>query len=175
MSTVNTLIAFSIIRMLVTPFEETDAFKFGIIDKNGKPLKKMKDLSSSQERDSYSPLHRLVFNLKKLLAKIPGGNSKLASLAAALWLVKENYQSRTSIKEEELLEVIDLIESKNLCLVEEEIAINEFLEEEGGAIVNAVGATGAQVALDEPVIKAGAAKKKKTLQMFKRKDMENIK
>lgn len=175
MSTVDNLIAFRVLHMLVTPFEDTDAFRFGIIDKDGHPLKKVKDLDSSEQRDSYTALHRLVFNLKKLLAKVPGGKSRLASMVAAYWLIKENYKSRTSIKEEELLEVIDLIESKNLCLVEEEVDINKFLEEEGGAIVNAVGATGAQVALDEPVIKAGAAKKKKTLQMFKRKDMENIK
>jgi len=44
---IDNLLAFRILYMLVTPFEDTAAFKFGIIDKNGVPLKKMKDLTTS--------------------------------------------------------------------------------------------------------------------------------
>ena len=33
--------------------------------------------------------HRLVFNIKKLINKVPGGKSKIASYATALFLVKE--------------------------------------------------------------------------------------
>lgn len=153
MSMIDNLIAFRVLYMLVTPFDKTDAFKLGIIDKDGKALKKVKDFKSSAERDAYTALHRLVFNLKKLLAKVPGGSSQLASIVAAYWLIKENYASRTTVKYEELLEVIDLIESKNIVLVEEELTIRKFLEkvdEEG--IVNVVG-NGAAVALDEPVVK----------------------
>ena len=47
MSTTDNLIAFKILHMLVTPFENTDAYKFGIIDKDGHPLRKLKDLSST--------------------------------------------------------------------------------------------------------------------------------
>ena len=74
------------LRLLTTKFEDTTAFKLGLIDKDGKKIKKPE---SSEERSAYNTFHRLVFNLKKLLAKVPGGSSKLASYAAALFLIKE--------------------------------------------------------------------------------------
>lgn len=162
-STIDNLIAFRVLYMLVTPFESTDAFKYGIIDKNGNALKKVKDLTKSEEKSSYTALHRLVFNLKKLLAKVPGGKSQFASIMAAYWLIKENVNSKSTIQMEELESLIDLIESKELHLVEEEIELNSFLaKNEDVAIANAIGSTGEKVALDQPVIK----KKKKYI--FKR-------
>jgi hypothetical protein len=74
------------LRLLTTKFEDTTAFKLGLIDKEGK---KLKSPETSDERSAYNMFHRLVFNLKKLLAKVPGGSSKLASYAAALFLIKE--------------------------------------------------------------------------------------
>ena len=73
--------------MLVTPFEQTDAYKMGIIDKNGKVLRKAKTLTTGKEKDSYTLLHRFVFNLKRLVNLIPGGKSKLGTYAAALGLL----------------------------------------------------------------------------------------
>ena len=81
---------FRFLKMLTTPFDETDAFKLGIIDKDGMRIKSKK-VESSGEQSAYSSFHRLVFNIKKLLAKAPGGSSKLASYAAALFLLKENF------------------------------------------------------------------------------------
>lgn len=151
MSMLDNLLAFRILYMLVTPFEKTDAYKFGIIDKDGNPLKKTKDLKNSTEKDSYTNLHRLVFSLKRLLGKLPGGQSQLASIAAAYWLIKESYGSRTVVKQEELVSLIDLIEEKKLVLVEEEILIEKFLKlVEDGAIANV---TGAATSTNEPAIK----------------------
>jgi hypothetical protein len=56
---VDNLIAFKILYMLVTPFEDTPAYKLGVIDKNGNPLKKIKDMDQ-EERNNYDMLHRLV-------------------------------------------------------------------------------------------------------------------
>lgn len=138
---IDNALAFRILYMLVTSFEDTSAYKLGIIDKQGKPLKKSKDLKTSAERDSYTNLDRLVFSLKKLLAKVPGGSSKLASLVAAYWLIKESYHKRTVIKEQELMSLIDLIEENKLTLVEEEILIEKFIElVEDGTIANVAGA-----------------------------------
>jgi hypothetical protein len=75
--------------MLVQPFEETIAFRLGIIDKNGNEIKKMADLNTTQERDAYTLLHRLVFRIKKIVNKVPIENKKLVSLAAAYSLVRE--------------------------------------------------------------------------------------
>lgn len=157
MSSLDNLIAYRILYMLVTPFEKTDAYRFGIIDKDGNPLKKSKDLNSTIEKDSYNALTRLVFSLKRLLAKVPGGKSKLASLVAAYWLVKESHGTRTAIREEELTSLIDLIEEKKLTLVEEEITIEKFISmmEDGGMAggLTSTNVTGSAVATNEPVVK----------------------
>ena len=151
MSTLDNLLAFRILYMLVTPFDKTDAYKFGIIDKDGNPLKKSKDLKTSEEKDSYTNLTRLVFSLKRLLAKVPGGSSQLASIVAAYWLIKESHNKRTVIREEELLSLIALIEEKKLTLVEDEILIEKFITMmEDGAIANV---TGAATSTDQAAVK----------------------
>ena len=71
------------------PFESTNAFKLGIIDKDGKYLKKQRDLKTSEEKLASNIFTRLVWNIKKLLGKLPFGKTKLASLATALVLIKE--------------------------------------------------------------------------------------
>lgn len=76
--------------MLVTPFKDTDAYRLGIIDANGKELKKMSSLNSVDEKDAYSILHRMVFRLKRIIEKVPVENKKLVSFAAALSLIKEH-------------------------------------------------------------------------------------
>ena len=77
------------LRLLTTKFEDTTAFKLGVIDQDGKKLKKPQ---TSEEKSAYNTFHRLVFNLKKLLAKVPGGSSKFASYAAAFFLIKEKLE-----------------------------------------------------------------------------------
>lgn len=155
MSTVDNLLAFRILYMLVTPFEKTDAYKFGIIDKDGNPLKKSKDLKTGEEKDSYTNLTRLVFSLKRLLGKIPGGKSQLASIVAAYWLIKESTGKRTVIREEELLSMIDLIEEKQLTLVEEEILVEKFIAmmEDGGAAGGIANTAGAATATDQAAVR----------------------
>jgi len=85
---------FRFLALLVTPFEKTKAFETGIIDEKGKRIKRP-PFSSMDDRDNYSryytPFIRLVFNIKKLMAKAPGGSSRIASYAAALYLIKENF------------------------------------------------------------------------------------
>lgn len=139
---IDNIIAFKILYMLVTPVEKTDAFKLGIVDANGKQLKKMKELKTSEEKDAYTNLTKLVFNLKKLLAKVPGGSSQFASLLAAYWLIKESYTKDTSVTIEDLVEISSSIEN-GVTFVEEELEIEQFLstlEEEGAAIANSAGA-----------------------------------
>jgi hypothetical protein len=151
MSTTDDLLAFKILYMLVTPFEKTDAYKFGIIDKDGNSLKKSKELKTSEEKNSYTNLTRLVFSLKRLLAKVPGGKSQFASIVAAYWLIKESNQKRTVIREEELMSLIDLIEEKKLTLVEEELTIEKFISMmEDAGVANV---TGAGVSTDKPAIR----------------------
>ena len=90
---VDSVIAYRILRLLTTPFEDTDAYKLGIIDAKGKELKPMRSLNSVNERDAYTILHRMVFRIKRIIEKVPVDNKKIVTFAAALSLVKENYQS----------------------------------------------------------------------------------
>ena len=87
---IDAFITFRFLKLLVTPFNKTEAFKLGIINERGKVLKKYKTLERIEERQAYTILHRLVFNVKKLIEKVPGGKSRLASYAAALFLIKEH-------------------------------------------------------------------------------------
>lgn len=148
---IDNLLAFRILYMLVTPFEDTPAFKHGIIDKNGVPLKKMKDLKTSEERDSYTYLNKLVFTMKRLIGKLPGGKSQLASIVAAYYLIKESYETNTKLTEERYQQTLSLLEN-NFTLVEEQIIVEKFLRleltEEGEGNV-----TGAAVATDKPVVR----------------------
>ena len=89
------------LRLLTTPFEETKAFKLGIIDEKGKRNKDVR-IDSTEERDAYTPFHRLVFNIKKVLEKVPGGGTTIGSYAAALYLIKEKF----SINDKQILEGI---------------------------------------------------------------------
>ena len=81
------------LKLLVTKFEDTGAFKAGIIDKDGN---KNKDFNTDDMynreayRTHYTSFHRLVFNLKKIMAKTPGGSSFVARYGAALALIKEH-------------------------------------------------------------------------------------
>lgn len=166
---VDNLIAFKILYMLITPFEETKAYKLGIIDAQGKNLRKTSTLKTGEEREAYTYLDRLVFNMKKIINKLPGGESRLKSIIAALFLVKEYYESNdrtTSLMEEKYIKLLEKVES-GVTLVEEEIIVRKFLEnrlvEEGegvGTASNAIAnVTGSKVSTDIPVIRKKDIKK----------------
>jgi hypothetical protein len=90
---VDSVIAYRILRMLTTPFEETDAYKLGIIDAKGKELKKMAQLHTGDERNAYTILHRMVYRIKRIIEKVPVDNKRIITFAAALSLIKENYHN----------------------------------------------------------------------------------
>ena len=119
---VDTLITYRIVKLLVTPFERQEAFKQGIIDKDGKVLKKNRDLKTEKEKKAYTYLHRFVFNLKRILKRI-GLGSKLGSFAVALaLLLKEN-------KEYEQHKT--LIESAVITYLKETNQYEQLLNEQG--------------------------------------------
>jgi hypothetical protein len=132
---VDNLIAWRILSMLVTPFDKSEAYKLGIIDADGKILKKQNQLTTPEEKDAYTYLQRLVFNLKRLLNKLPGGDKYTKNLIAAYFLIKESYQHNDdSNLESRFTTLLETIDQKNIILVEEEILVNKFLDEEGGVL-----------------------------------------
>ena len=106
----NIYFVYQFLKKLVTPFNKTKAFELGIVDEKGKILKRRRDLETDDEKDAYNLSDTLIWNIKKLMGKIPGGKSRLASYAAALWLIKEQ-QDGYKITEEELeLQFFDMFE-----------------------------------------------------------------
>ena len=101
-SAVDLFLTYKFIRLLVTPWKKTDAFTAGVIDDKGKLLVKVKNQTSAQEK-TYTVFHRLVFNIKRILEKIPFGKSMIKSYAAALFLLREE----TGMVEEDILKVLE--------------------------------------------------------------------
>jgi hypothetical protein len=169
------MIAYKVIKMLVTPFAATDAYKYGIIDAHGNVLRKSNTLTTTLEREAYNYLTRLVFNVKKLLAKLPNNQSKLQSMAGALFLVKECYDNNiktTSLMEARFNKILEHM-NNGVVLVEEEIAITQYLKtlsEEGvgggvGAALSAAPANiaGEKVSTDVPKLLNNKVKKYKEI------------
>tara|TARA_A100001388_G_scaffold147877_1_gene109778 strand:+ start:232 stop:846 length:615 start_codon:yes stop_codon:yes gene_type:complete len=95
---VDLFVTYRFLKLLTTPFEKTDAFKLGIIDKDGHRIKLPKstkpavELTTSELKNSYTILHKLIFNIKKLFAKVPGLRTKVGTYAAALFLLKDTFK-----------------------------------------------------------------------------------
>lgn len=107
---------YSFLKRLVTPFERWDAYKVGMIDKDGKVIVP-KDKRTPEQSKSWGYFDRLVANLKKLLAKVPFGKTRLASFAAALLLLKEKNLDPDNLVE--LQEKLDFYMSEVDLLVED--------------------------------------------------------
>ena len=122
---VDLVITYRVIKLLTTPFEKQEAFKYGIIDKDGKVLKKYRTLKSTNEKKSYTILHRFVFNLKRILKKV-GLGGRLGSFAVALaLLLREN---------KEYNEHKTLLESAVVTYLKETNQYNTLLNEQGDVI-----------------------------------------
>jgi len=102
------LYAYQFIRRLVTPFNKTKAFELGIIDATGKVLKKRESLVTPEEKNAYTYFDTLVFNLKKLLGLLPFGKTLLASITAALLLLKEERNLEFQMIQEQDNTLLDL-------------------------------------------------------------------
>ena len=100
---IDLFVTYRFIKLLVTPFEKTDAFKLGIIDNKGNRVRPPRDpktnirpaiepLRTIDEKNSYTILHKLVFNIKKIFEKVPGLRTKLGTYAAALFLLKDTFK-----------------------------------------------------------------------------------
>ena len=105
---IDLFVTYRFLRLLTTPFEDTDAFKLGIIDGKGNRIKKpnstkpLVPLATTAQKNSYTILHKLVFNIKKIFGKVPGLRTKLGTYAAALFLLKDTF--RESVNDPDMFE-----------------------------------------------------------------------
>ena len=111
---IDLFVTYRFIRLLTTPFEKTEAFKLGIIDNDGNRIlvqgtNKPTDLNTSNEQNAYTVLHKLVFNIKKIFAKVPGLRTKVGTYAAALFLLKDTFKEHVedpAVFEKELMKYL---------------------------------------------------------------------
>ena len=100
---VDLFVAYRFLRILTTAWEDQEAFNHGIIDKDGKLLRKANTLTKQEAKASFTMLHRLVFNLKRILHKIPGVRTKIGTYATALYLLKQNFPE---VENEKTIELV---------------------------------------------------------------------
>ena len=125
---IDLFVTYRFIKLLVTPFDKTPAFKLGIIDKNGvRSTEKTvargmqpTQLRTDEEKSAYTVLPKLLFNIKKIFAKVPGLRTKLGTYAAALFLLKDTFK--------EHVEDPDVFEKEFM----------KYLKEEGYEIDNSI-------------------------------------
>ena len=115
--------AFRFLKMLVTPWNKMPAYELELIDDKGKVLKKPK---TNEEKSAYTVFHRLVFNIKRLLNKLPFGQTKLASYATALFLIKEH----TGIPEYKLRQILEEVTGEKIS--DEYFNENKWFEGDSG-------------------------------------------
>jgi hypothetical protein len=94
---IDLFVTYRFIKLLTTPFQKTEAFKLGIIDNKGNRIvepgtNKPTTLRTIAEKNAYTVLHKLVFNIKKLFEKVPGLRTKVGTYAAALFLLKDTFK-----------------------------------------------------------------------------------
>ena len=125
---IDLFVTYRFIKLLVTPFEKTPAYKLGIIDKDGARTLKpgtnvATPLNTIEERNAYTILHKLVFNIKKIFGKVPGLRTKLGTYAAALFLLKDTFK--------EHVEDPDVFEKEFMKFLKEEgIEFDDIIDEE---------------------------------------------
>ena len=95
---IDLFVTYRFIKLLTTPFNRTEAYKLGIIDKDGNRILQPNstqpavELATAQLQNAYTVLHKLVFNIKKIFEKVPGLRTKVGTYAAALFLLKDTFK-----------------------------------------------------------------------------------
>ena len=143
---IDLFVTYRFLRLLTMPFVDTDAFKLGIIDENGNRVmqKKVKkpavELVTSEQKSSYTILHKLVFNIKKLFNKVPGLRTKVGTYAAALFLLKDTFKESVDDPDVFEKEFVKFLKENNIELddeiSEEVIGFGEVLPKGEYVLIN---------------------------------------
>jgi len=176
---VDLFLVYQFIKRLATPFKEWDAYKLGIIDEKGNQLVKRKQFRKQKEHDAFGIFDIMITKLKRLLEKVPGGKTRIASYAAALYLIKEHKAIEEQgedyvITEERLQELMTLVETTDYDI---DALFEKAMEEDApaNATANVAGAGDSGDAIMTPA-KANKYKKKnekeKPLSIKRFKEME---
>ena len=134
---IDLFVTYRFLKLLTTPFDKTDAFNLGIIDEKGNRIKKPKstqpavELATVEQKNSYTILHKLVFNIKKIFQKVPGLRTKVGTYAAALFLLKDTFKESVDDKDMFEKEFMKYLKENNIefdeSISEEVIGFGELL------------------------------------------------
>jgi len=143
---IDLFVTYRFLKLLTTPFEKTDAFKLGIIDEKGNRIKKPKstqpavELATVEQKNSYTILHKLVFNIKKIFSKVPGVRTKVGTYAAALFLLKDTFKESVDDPDVFEKEFMKYLKENNIELdndiSEEVIGFGEVLPKGNYVLIN---------------------------------------
>ena len=158
---IDLFVTYRFIKLLVTPFNKTEAYKLGIIDEKGlrkrvEGTNKATPLNTSKEKNAYTVLHKLVFNIKRIFNKVPGLGSKLGTYAAAIFLLKDTFKEEVNP---------DMFEREFLKYIKEndiklDNSITEEVELDGDLLPKGMYKLSTDIVVDEedediPVVEAG--------------------
>ena len=134
---IDLFVTYRFLKLLTTPFEKQEAYKLGIIDENGNRIKKPKstkpavELATTELKNAYTILHKLVFNIKKIFAKVPGLRTKVGTYAAALFLLKDTFKESVNDPDMFEKEFVKFLKENNIelddSISEEVIGFGEVL------------------------------------------------
>jgi len=143
---IDLFVTYRFLKLLTTPFDKTDAFNLGIIDEKGNRIKKPKstqpavELATVEQKNSYTILHKLVFNIKKIFQKVPGLRTKVGTYAAALFLLKDTFKESVDDKHMFEKEFMKYLKENNIefdeSISEEVIGFGEVLPKGDYVLIN---------------------------------------
>ena len=143
---IDLFVTYRFLKLLTTPFEKMDAYKFGIIDEKGNRIKKPSstkpavELATTELKNSYTILHKLVFNIKKIFNKVPGLRTKVGTYAAALFLLKDTFKESVDDPDMFEKEFMKYLKENNIefddSISEEVIGFGEVLPKGSYVLVN---------------------------------------
>ena len=143
---IDLFVTYRFLKLLTTPFEKMDAYKFGIIDEKGNRIKKPSstkpavELATTELKNSYTILHKLVFNIKKIFNKVPGLRTKVGTYAAALFLLKDTFKESVDDPDMFEKEFMKYLKENNVefddSISEEVIGFGEVLPKGSYVLVN---------------------------------------
>jgi len=146
---VDGVIVLRLLKLLSTPIENSDAFKMGIINQDGK---KIKEPSGAQEMAAYTILNRFIFKIQFALMKSPDRAAKrLLTLTAAIAILREHTSAELDLYTNADIEaLLDMYETDGTVIQEsallehntlsyknfrEEVAANSA----GGGAIDGIG------------------------------------
>lgn len=140
-STIDLALSYKFLKNLVTPFDKWPAYKLGIIDKEGNIIKPRRERLTQQEKDALGYFDVITLNLRKLLGKLPGGKSAIATYAAAYLLLKEYPKKQMREGYEPSEKEVAAMLAEAIKEVEEEYAVTNSTAGVAGLRPDSLGVT----------------------------------